>query len=70
MHSFIKLKLTTMENEKGLLQLPDEVLIEILSFVPNRFEVAQVCKTFYELICIIDKNRYKLKAGVRYNEVR
>lgn len=46
-----------------LMMLPDEVLLEILSFVPDRFEVSQVCKKFYELICVIDRNRYKLCIG-------
>lgn len=43
--------------------------MEILSFLPNRFEVAPVCKKFYDLICIIDKNRFALKVDELYDEV-
>lgn len=50
-----------MEMTKNLLTLPEEILMEILSFVQNRFEAAQVCMKFYELICELDRNRYKLR---------
>lgn len=53
-----------------LMQFPDEILVNILSFVPNRFEVASVCRKFYELICKIDSKKYKLNVGRRYGEVR
>lgn len=56
--------------KKNLMDLSDLVLMEVLKFVPNRFEVALVCKKFYELICDIEKNRYKMKIGQSYNEVR
>lgn len=52
-----------MDNLNDLLLLPYEVLLEILSFVPDRFTVSQTCKKFYELICVIDKNHYKLIVG-------
>lgn len=58
-----------MENFNDFSQLPEEVLMEILSFLPNRFEVAPVCKKFYDLICIIDKNRFALKVDELYDEV-
>lgn len=52
-----------------IMNIPDEVLMKILSFVPNRINIAPVCKKFYELICEIDKNMYKLKVGAFGNEV-
>lgn len=52
-----------------LMQFPDEILLNILSFVPKRFEVATVCKKFYELICEIDRNKYVLTIGTRYDKV-
>lgn len=58
-----------MENAKDLLQLPDNVLTEILSFLPNRFDLALVCKKFYELISESEKNLYKIKVVRRFNEV-
>lgn len=56
------------QNTLDLLQLPDEVLRYVLSFIPYRFEVSQVCKKFYELVCDMDKNKYMLK--VRTNHWR
>jgi hypothetical protein len=54
---------------EDIMKIPDEVLMKILAFVPNRFDVAPVCKKFYELICKIDENKYKLKVGAFHNEV-
>lgn len=50
-----------MEMEKKMLDLPDEVLLVIFSFVPNRFKASQVCHKFYELVCEIDKNKFVMK---------
>lgn len=58
-----------MENTKELLQLPDEILLQILIFVPNRFEVSQVCKKFYEIVCAIEKNRFALSTKTVEDEV-
>lgn len=60
------------QNTLDLLQLPDEVLRYVLSFIPYRFEVSQVCKKFYELVCDMDKNKYMLKARTNHwrGEVR
>ena len=51
------------------MDLPDNVLEKILGFLPNRMDVATVCKKFYELICQIEKNKYKMKIGSIGNEV-
>lgn len=56
--------------EKHLLELPYEILLQIISFVPKRFELSQVCKKFYELVCAIDKNRYKMNIGRDFEDVR
>lgn len=58
-----------MEGEVELLQLPEEVLRNILSFVPIRFEVASVCKKIYKIVCDIDKNKYKLNIGKLFDQV-
>lgn len=58
-----------MTGAKNLIDLPDKVLAEILSFLPNRFDLAQVCKKFYDVICESDKGRYKLKVGRQFNQV-
>ena len=55
-----------MEN---LTDLPEEVLMKILGFLPNRMDVAPVCKKFYELICKIDKFKYKMIVGSVRNKV-
>lgn len=42
-------------------QLPPEVLMEIFSHVPNRFNLSLVCSDFYDLVCEIDDFHYRLK---------
>lgn len=51
------------------MKIPDEALMKILSFVPNRMNISSVCKKFYELICEIDRNQYKMKVGAFGNKV-
>lgn len=55
---------------ENILQLPNEILIIILSFIDDRFEVAQVCKIFYEVVCIIDKNKFWLSFGNEIGKVK
>lgn len=52
-----------MESERNppqITQLPDHVLKKILSLVPCRKNVENICKKFYGIICEID--RFKVKA--------
>lgn len=58
-----------MSNTTEIMQLPDEVLTKILNFVPNRFDLAQVCKKFYDLTSEIEKFKFKLALGVRHDKV-
>lgn len=44
-------------NTKGLSDLPLEVLENIISYVPQRFDLSQVSKSFYELICEIESSK-------------
>lgn len=41
--------------------LPEEILIHIIKFLPNRWNLSQVNCSFYELICKIEENKYRLK---------
>ena len=41
--------------------LPTEVVRYILTFVPTRHQASLVCKEFYEHICSIEKDYYKLE---------
>lgn len=43
-----------------ILQLPKELLMEILEYVPRRWNVALVCIQFYEVICMLERNLFKL----------
>lgn len=56
-----------MEINRNLLSMPNEVLLHILRFIPNRFIVSQVSKKFYELVCKLEKNRFILKLGTTKN---
>lgn len=49
-----------MSTDTGLSDLPPEVVFHILSYVPIRHNAALVCKKFYEHICAIEKDYYKL----------
>jgi F-box domain len=46
-----------------LYQLPEEVLLNVLSFVDysSRADVALVCKEFYNLLCDLEKDQFALE---------
>lgn len=41
-------------------ELPPEIVCHILTFVPDRYNAALVCKDFYQHVCTIEKDYYKL----------
>lgn len=48
------------DKEPSILLLPTELLIEIFEYVPYRWDISQVCRTFYEVLCTVDRNFHKL----------
>jgi hypothetical protein len=54
--------LPSMEEDQ-FIQLPEEVLLNILSYVdyPSRPKVVLVCKTLYNLICELEKDQFALE---------
>jgi F-box-like len=50
-----------MDNARSLETLPSEVLLHIFSFIPNRTNLSYVCLDFYDLVCEIEKNKFRLK---------
>ena len=50
-----------------ILQLPNEVLREILSYVPNQLVVGVVCRKFYEISCSLKAYRLYLGNDSVYN---
>lgn len=47
--------------KQGIFSLPDEILIYILSMVPKKRKMSEVCWTFYELTCELERNRCVLR---------
>jgi len=50
-----------MEKVENILQLPDEILRKILSYVPNRRKAALVCSKMYETVCAVEMNKCRLR---------
>jgi hypothetical protein len=41
--------------------LPNEILLKIFKLIHNRWSLSLVNWTFYEIVCKIEENRYRLK---------
>lgn len=50
-----------VQDDDGNWLVPSEVLLHILGFVPERFNIACTCKLLYDLVCLIEKNKRTLK---------
>lgn len=50
------------------MQLPDEILRTIISFIPTQLVVGQVCKKFYEISCSL--KAFNLRMEIPYKGVR
>lgn len=50
-----------VQDDEGNWLVPNEVLIHILKFVPDRRAVAMSCRKLYELVCLIEKNNRQLR---------
>lgn len=48
------------EGEPTILRLPNELLIEIIDYVPERWSLSLVCKHFYDVVCTIEKGLHKI----------
>lgn len=40
-----------MNSQQHILGLPNEVLVEIFQYVPNKMPLKLVCQDFYKIIC-------------------
>lgn len=40
--------------------LPNELLMAIFEFIPERWNIAATCRQFYQVVCAIEKNLYKV----------
>lgn len=47
-------------DECKILNLPTELLMKIFSYVRRRDEVCLVCQQFYEIICLLEKDLYRV----------
>jgi len=45
----------------NLTVLPEEILIHIIKFLPNRWNLSLVNWSFYELVCKVEADKYRLK---------
>lgn len=50
-----------MDNFGDFTILPEEILIHVIKFLPNRWNLSLVNWSFYELICKVEANKYRLK---------
>jgi len=51
-----------MDETVNILDLPDEMLLKILNDVPNRYEASLTCQRFYEMVCVIEANKFVMNA--------
>lgn len=45
----------------NFLHLPKEVIRNIISYIPNHWNLAHTCKTMYEILCDIEKFKHIIK---------
>lgn len=45
----------------SILEFPTEILVKILSYIQQRCYLPLVCHRFYEIICLLERNLYKIK---------
>ena len=57
-----------MQDDEGNWRLPNEVLLNILSLIDDRFNVSMTCKKFYEITCRIE--RYRRIVKINADKVR
>lgn len=50
-----------MDDPKKLDELPTEILLEIISYVPSRWNVSLVCWKFYDIVCEIEREEFCMK---------
>lgn len=50
-----------MNDSKKLDELPTEILLEIISYVPSRWNLSLVCWKFYEIVCEIEREEFCMK---------
>lgn len=50
-----------MDKLENIINLPSEVLVKIVKFVPNKTPLKLVCKYFYEIICHIEVKTSRIK---------
>lgn len=43
-----------------IFKFPNELVIHIFKYVPERCSLSLVCKHFYEVVCTIEKNSQKI----------
>lgn len=58
---------TNNSRDIRLLDLPDELLLEILTYIPQNELVSLACKQFYSLVCDYEKDRHPLELS--YSEL-
>lgn len=49
-----------VQDDSIIFKLPNELLIQIFKYVPERWNLSLVCKHFYEVVCTIEKNSQKI----------
>lgn len=50
-----------MSNEDSfLLQLPEELLMMIITYIPNRLALSTTCKQIYGIVCLLERNCFTL----------
>lgn len=52
--------MTVNNQEAMILQLPNELLMKIIEFVPERFDISMVCVKFHEIVCTLDRKSHKI----------
>lgn len=58
------MKICRFHHQDHILQLPNEMLTEILSYIPDQLTVGLTCSKFYEISC--ETKFYALEIGSRY----
>lgn len=49
-----------VQDSSIIFKFPNELVIHIFQYIPERWSLSLVCKHFYEVVCTIEKNSQKI----------
>jgi hypothetical protein len=52
--------MTVNNQEAMILRLPNELLMKIIEYTPERFDISMVCVKFHDIVCTLEQKSHKI----------